>query len=126
MDEIKNIIDELGIAAFEANMKIAGLAVVSDSGNVVFQTSNWDLTNQTNIISNLIKGDRSFVFNDNKFSVVEMTTEGIVGTSDSGLGHVLFSPFQGGVLVAYAMPQADPPKALSFLKTFAMRLNGKI
>jgi len=126
MDEIKKIIDELGIATFEANMKIAGLAVVSDLGNVVFQTDNWDLTNQTNIITNLIKGDRSFVLNDSKFSVVEASTEGIVGTSDSGMGHVLFSPFQGGVLVAYAMSQANPPKALSFLKTFAMRLNGKL
>ncbi|MFX1601525.1 MAG: hypothetical protein ACFFB6_13100 [Promethearchaeota archaeon] len=126
MDEIKNIIDELGIAAFEANMKIAGLAVVSDSGNLIFQTSNWDLTNQTNIISSLIKGDRSFVFNDSKFLVVKTTNEGIVGTSEGGLGHILFSPFQGGVLVAYAMPQADPSKALSFLNPFAMRLNGKI
>jgi hypothetical protein len=126
MDEIKKIIDELGIAAFEANIKIAGLAVVSDSGNVVFQTSNWDLTDQTNIISNLIKGDRSFVLNDSKFSVAETSSEGIVGTSEIGFGHVLFSPFQGGVLVAYAMSQADPPKALSFLKTYAMRLNGKL
>jgi len=34
MDEIKKIIDELGITTFEANMKIAGFAVVSDSGTV--------------------------------------------------------------------------------------------
>jgi len=126
MEEIKKIINELGIIAFEANIKIAGLAVVSDLGNVVLQTSNWDLTNQTNIISNLIKGDRSFVLNNSKFSVIETNTEGIVGTSDSGLGHVLFSPFQGGVLIAYAMPQTDPHKALSFLKTFAIRLNGTL
>jgi len=126
MDEIKKIIDELGIAALEANTKITAVAVVSDSGDLVFQTDNWDLTNQTNIILNVIKGDRSFVLNDGEFSVVETTTEGIIGTNDSGMGHVIFAPFQGGVLVSYAMPQADPPKALDFLKSYAMRLNGKV
>ena len=126
MDEIKKIIDELGIAALEANTKIAAVAVVSDSGDLVFQTDNWDLTNQTNIILNVIKGDRSFVLNDGEFSVVETTTEGIIGTNDSGMGHVIFAPFQGGMLVSYAMPQADPPKALDFLKSYAMRLNGKV
>jgi hypothetical protein len=126
MDEIKKIIDELGITTFEANMKIAGFAVVSDSGKVVFQTDNWDLNNQTNMILNVIKGDRSFVLNDVEFSVVETTTEGIVGTANNGMGHVIFTPFQGGVLVSFAMPRADPPRVLSFLKTFAMRLNGKV
>ena len=75
---------------------------------------------------NVIKGDSSFVLSNVEYSVVETTTEGIVGTNDSGMGHVIFAPFQGGVLVSYAMPRADPPKALSFLKTFATRLNGKV
>ena len=126
MDEIKKIIDELGIISLETNMKLAGFAVISDSEKVVFQTDNWDLTNQTNTIMNVIKEGRSFVLNDVDFSVVETTTEGIVGTADSGMGHIIFTPFQGGVLVSYAMPRADPPRALSFLKTFAMRLNGKV
>ncbi|KKM90317.1 hypothetical protein LCGC14_1239790, partial [marine sediment metagenome] len=39
---------------------------------------------------------------------------------------VIFVPFQGGVLVSYAMPQADPPKALTFLKTYTNELNGKV
>jgi len=75
---------------------------------------------------NVIKGDRSFILSDGEFSVVETTIEGIIGTNESGMGHVIFVPFQGGVLISYAMPQADPPKALAFLKTFAMRLNGKV
>jgi len=126
MDKIKGIIEDLGIASLETNIKIAAVAVVSDSGTLVFQTDNWDLTNQTSIILNVIKGDRSFVLSNVEYSVVETTTEGIVGTNDSGMGHVIFAPFQGGVLVSYAMPRADPPKALSFLKTFTMKLNGKV
>ena len=126
MDEIKKIIDELGILALETSMQIAGVAVVSDSGNLIFQTENWDLTNQTNMILNVIKGDRSFILSDSKFTVVESDTEGIVGTNENGMGHIIFVPFQGGVLVSYAMPRADPPKVLSFLKKFAIRLNGMV
>jgi len=126
MDEIKNIIEELGIAALENNIKIAGVAVVSDSGKLIFQTSNWDLTNKTHFIFEAIKGATSFVFNDIEFSVVKTAAEGIIGTNESGMGHILITTFQGGVLVSYAMPQADPPKALLFLKSFAAKLNGKL
>lgn len=126
MDEIKKIIDELGITALETNIKIASVAVMSESGSIIFQTENWDLSNQTNNILNAIKGARSFVFNNLEFSVVETTPEGIIGTNNDGMGHVIIAPFQGGILVSYAMPQANPPIALSFLKTFAIRLNGKV
>ena len=126
MDEIKNIINDLAINALETSIKIAAVAVVSDSGNLVIQTENWDLNNQTNIILNVIKGERSFVLSNVNYSVVESTSEGIVGTSESGMGHILLVPFQGGVLVSYALPQADLFKALSFLKTFAIKMNGKV
>jgi hypothetical protein len=126
MDEIKKIIDELGISALESNINIASVAVVSEAGTVIFQTENWDLTNQTNNILNAIKGAYSFVFNNLEFSVVDTTPEGIIGTNNDGMGHVIIAPFQGGILVSYAMPQANPPRALSFLKNFAMRLNGKV
>jgi len=126
MDEIKKFIDDLGITAFESSIKIAGLAVVSDSGKVIYQTENWNLTNHENKILNVIKGDSSFVLNDMEFSVVETTTEGVVATNNGGMGHVIFAPFQGCVLVSYAMPQADPPKTLNFLKPYAIQLNGKV
>ena len=65
MDEIKNIIDELGIESLENSINIAGVAVVSDSGDIVIQTENFDLTNQTNnILNDVIKGESSFVFNN--------------------------------------------------------------
>jgi len=126
MDDIKNFIDDLGIAAFEANLKLAGLAVVSDSGDLVFQTENWDLNNEIDNILNIIKGNDSIVINGAKFSVVSTTPDGIIATNEGGMGHILFTPFQGGVLVSYAMAQADTSKALSFLKSNVMRLNIKI
>jgi hypothetical protein len=126
MDEIKNIIDDLGNASLENSIHIAGVAVLSDSGDLVFQTSNWDLTSLKTAVVSLIKGDPSFNMNDAEFTIVETTSEGIIATNKLGMGHVIFKPFQGGVLLSYAMPQADPPKALAFLKSYATKLNGKI
>jgi len=126
MDDIKKFVEELGIDSFESNMKIASIAVVSESGDLVSQTDNWDLTNQGDIILKVVEGEHTFILNNANFSVVETITEGIVATNDNGMGYLIFATFQGGILVSYAMPQADPIKALSFLKNYAMKLNGKL
>jgi hypothetical protein len=127
MDEIKNIVDDIGIAALEASINLAAVAVIADSGKLIIQTENWDLTNQTNIILNVIKGESSFILSDAEYSVIDRTSQGgIIGTNPSGMGHILIVPFEGGMLVSYAMPKADTSKALNFLKTYTPKLNGKI
>ncbi|MFX1427753.1 MAG: hypothetical protein ACFFBE_14970 [Promethearchaeota archaeon] len=126
MNEIKDIIDDLAIAALEANTKIASVAVVSDSGELIYQTENWDLSSSTDSILKILKGDRSILLNGIKFLVSDANAEGIIGTNEGGMGHIIFAPFQGGVLVSYVMPGADPHRALSILKKFALRLNGKV
>jgi hypothetical protein len=126
MDEIKEIIINIGNIALEANIKIAALAIISNSGNIIHQTRNFDLTNQTNIILNVFKGNTSFVLSDLEFIITGKTSNGIIGTNKDGMGHVIIVPFQGGFLVSYAMPQEDPIKVLTFLKTFPLKLNGKV
>jgi hypothetical protein len=126
MDEIKNIVDDIGIAALEASINLAAVAIIADSGKLIIQTENWDLTNQTNIILNAKKGDAPFTLSNVEYSVVDRTSQDIIGTNPSGLGHILIVPFEGGLLVSYAMPQADTSKALNFLKTYTPKLNGKI
>lgn len=124
MNQIKNIIDDIGISAFESNIMIAGLAVISDSGKLIYQTKNFDVSKHINSILNVIKGDQLFIFNDTEFSIVDRSNNGIIGTNKTGMGHVLFVPFQDGVLISYAMPKAEPITALSFLKNLSMKLNG--
>ncbi|MFX0006228.1 MAG: hypothetical protein ACFFA7_05040 [Promethearchaeota archaeon] len=126
MDDIKNIVDDIGIAALEASINLAAVAIIADSGKLIIQTENWDLTNQTNIILNAKKGDTSFTLNKVEYSAVDRSSQGIIGTNPNGLGHILIVPFEGGMLVSYAMPQADTSKALNFLKTYTPMLNGKI
>jgi hypothetical protein len=74
----------------------------------------------------VLKGDKSFIFNKIPFIIVKASDEGIIATNDGGMGHIIISPFQGGVLVSYAMPQADPHKVLSFLKSFAGKIEENI
>lgn len=126
MNEIKEIVDNIGITALESNIKIASIAIVSNSGNLVYQTENWDLTDNTESIINVIHGEKTFVLNNIELSVVDTQVDGIIATNDSGMGYVIFVPFQGGIIVSYAMPQADPSRALEFLKTYIMSLNGKV
>lgn len=126
MEEIKKIIEDLGNDSLESNMHLAGIALVSDSMDLVFQTTNWDLHDLQTAISSMIEGDSSFILNDTEFNIIEKTSEGIIATNPNGRGYVLFVPFQGGVLLSYAMPQADPKRGLEFLKKYAKKLNGKV
>ena len=126
IEEIKGIVDDLGIEALETNSNIAAIAVVSDSGDLIHQTENIDLTNQTEMVFNLIQGDQSIIFNDLKFSVVEVNDNGIITTNEGCMGHMIFAPFEGGVLLVYAMPKANPIQVLSILQNYARRLDGKV
>jgi uncharacterized protein (AIM24 family) len=126
MDDIKSFIEDLGIAAFEANIKIAGLAVVSNSGELIHHTENWDISNQTDALLNLLKGEKSIILQGHNFIVVKANNDGIIVTSESGMGHVILAPFQKGILISYAMPQANPNEALDFLKHYVLGLNSKI
>lgn len=126
MEKIKKIIHDLGNDSLESNIHLAGIAVVSDSMDLVFQTSNWDLHDLNTAISSMIEGDPSFILNDTEFKIIEKTSEGIIATNPNGRGYILFVPFQGGVLFSYAIPQSDHKKAIEFLKKYAKKLNGKI
>lgn len=124
MTDIKSIVEDIGIKALENSVKIASLAVISDSGELIYQTSNMDLTNQTQVILNVIHGEKSFNLNGMTFLVEKATNKGIIATEDKGMGHILIISFQGGFLISYAMPQADVESVFSFLKSNLVSLNG--
>ena len=124
MSNLNDFITDLGNEALEQDTRIAGLAVISDNGELISQTSNLDLSGQTEVILEVVNGAPSFTVNDTKFTVVETSSDGTVGTNEQGMGHLIVVPFRGGFLVSYAMPQADPSKALSFLQSRVMGLEG--
>ena len=126
MTEIKGIIDDIGIAAFESNIKIAALAVISNSGKIIHQTENFNLSKQANELLNAVKGSKILEIDDQEYLLEGNSSEGIIGTNSKGMGYMILLPFQGGILVSYALPQAEPVKALAFLKRFTIKLNGQV
>lgn len=126
MTSIEQIIDDIGNDALESSILLAGLAVMSDSGEIIIQTKNWDLSNQTNILMAILNGEQSFLLNDIAFTVVQSSPEGIVGTNVEGIGHIIMVPFQGGTLIAYALPRANLAKTLDFLNGYKPLLESLI
>ena len=122
VEKIKKIVGELSVAALEEDTKIAGVAVISESGKVVYQTENFDLTNQENIILNVLNGESSFRLSNYRYTVTEPFSEGIIAENDGGIGYIIIAPFQGGSLVAYSLSGSNTRKNLSFLKKFANKI----
>jgi hypothetical protein len=87
VEKIKKIIGKLSVAALEEDTKIAGVAVISKSGKVVYQTENFDLTNQENIILNVLNGESSFRLSNYRYTVTETFSEGIIAENDGGMGY---------------------------------------
>ncbi|MEM3585905.1 MAG: hypothetical protein QXO71_01170 [Candidatus Jordarchaeaceae archaeon] len=123
MVEINNLMEEIANASLEKNTKIASLALVSDTGKVVYQTKNWDLSNQTKIILDVVRGNKEFVLNNVKFSILSTDPARIVGVNKGGMGAVLILKCKGGFLISYVMPKASTEVALNFLEQYVKKIN---
>lgn len=116
----ENLIDEL----IEEEQNVGGAAVISNSGELIFQTENWDLSSEIeNILSVVESPKSSIILLDMKYMIVENTPERIIGTNLKGKGHLILAPFEKGVLVTYIIPQAGPRDALFNVQTFAQKIN---
>ena len=73
-----------------------------------------------------MKGSKILEIDDQEYLLEGNSSEGIIGTNSKGMGYMILLPFQGGILVSYALPQAEPVKALAFLKRFTIKLNGQV
>ena len=124
MEEIEKFIGDFSAEALEMSTKIAGVALVADSGVVVYQTENFDLKNQGGVICQVHEGLESFELNNFQYSVSHSSSGGIVAKSTAGMGIIAFAKIQGGFLVVYAMPGADAKRVLSFLKTYVPKCEG--
>jgi hypothetical protein len=126
MEDLKDLMETFGNEALEANTKIASVAIILPTGQVAYQSSNWDLSDQTDVLLGVLDGATSFKLNNLDFSVGDSNVTGLVGINPSGMGSVILVPFQGGLLVVYVMPSAELQHALDFLIEFAPRFNGMI
>jgi len=126
---IENIIDDL----LNEEQNIFGVAIISKDGELITQTQNWDLSNDLELINELIqtklelgeKGITSIVIQGIKYMIVDNTEERKIGTNITGKGHVIIAPIPiggTGALICYINPQVGPRDALFTIQNYALKL----
>ncbi|MBD3350309.1 MAG: hypothetical protein GF364_02375 [Candidatus Lokiarchaeota archaeon] len=123
MENISNIIDDLSIASLENSINLAAVAVISDEGKILFQTENFDLRNNTSFVFEVLQGKEAFIVNNLDFKVDIVNEDAVFCSNTQGMGHIVLTPYQGGAILAFAMPNADLSKIVPFLQPFVKRLN---
>ncbi len=127
--EIESIIDDL----LNTEQNIFGVAIISKDGDLLSQTENWDLTNDINLINELLnqklelgeKGISSITIQGIKYMIVENTEERKIGTNITGKGHLIICPVPiggTGALVCYINPQVGPRDTLFTAQEYALKL----
>ena len=128
--EIEAIIDEL----LNEEQNIDGVAIISQSGSLITQTENWDISGNLSSINELLqtklglgqKGISNITIQGIKYMLVENTEERKIGTNITGKGHVIVAPVPiggDGALICYINPQIGPRDALFSIQTYALRLS---
>jgi len=129
MSEIEGIVDDL----LNEEQNVHGVAIISKNGKLVTQTSNWDLTNDLDLLNELLgqklelgaKGISSLTVQGIKYMIVENTEERKIGTNITGKGHLIVCPIPiggTGALVCYINPQTGPRDCLFTTQEFAIKL----
>ena len=87
------------------NPTIMALTYMNDNGNIIYQTSNWDISSDTISVLNAWRQQTSSVVVQGiKYSVLQCTPERLVSTNILGQGHIVASSERNRVLIAYVTP----------------------
>lgn len=91
----------------EANKSITAVTVTSGQGQVLFQTSNWDITGDiVPTLNSWRQQSPSVTVQGIKYSVLQTTPERLVGTNVMGLGHIVAANHQDSqIMIAYVTPE---------------------
>jgi hypothetical protein len=130
---VENLIDAL----LNEEQNIFGVAIINRAGQLVTQTSNWDISNDLDKeegINKLLgtqlalgeKGMTSIAIQGLKYMIVENTEERKIATNITGKGHIIICPIPvggTGALICYINPQIGPRDALFTVQEYAKKLS---
>jgi predicted regulator of Ras-like GTPase activity (Roadblock/LC7/MglB family) len=131
--EIETIVNDL----LNEEQDIFGVAIVNQAGSLITQTENWNITNDLNVINELLgtklelgqKGMSSITIQGIKYMMVENTEERKIGTNIKGKGHVIIAPIPiggTGALICYINPKIGPRDALFTVQSHALKLQNLV
>ncbi len=107
---------------------VQAFGVITTSGQVLWQSNNWDLTQDApGLIAALTKGAPSVVQNNVKYSTLRTTPDSLVARNVAGNGILILSRIDSDkFVVAWAAPDAAPDQVYVDVDRAAKWLRGKI
>jgi hypothetical protein len=100
--------DEIFKNLISGNNTIGAMAVLDNSGKVVYATQNWKV-NGGELINSWRNKDPSVSIQSVKYSTLSVTEERLIATNVGGKGHIVMSTIgDKGIVIAYVTPQGDP------------------
>lgn len=108
---------------YSNNSKIQAFAVTKD-GAIVWQTDNWDLVEDVNVIMNALTGDKSKVsVGGVKYKRVSSSADSYIATADDNKGHLLIVKIdKASWAIAFAAHHAVPELSIIDVTKSAIQL----
>lgn len=103
-DDIATI-DYLIRELMNTNNTITAVTLLSPDGNIIYQTSNWDISSDIiGVLNSWRQQAPSIVVQGIKYSTLQCTPERLVSTNILGQGHIVASSERDRILLAYVTP----------------------
>jgi hypothetical protein len=115
--------------AYEASgQMIQAFGVITDSGQVLWQSNNWDLSADASTLASAVKSSAASVIqNQVKYSTIRTSPESLVARNVQGNGILVLAKIdEGKWCVAWAAADAAPDGIYVDVDRAAKSLKGKI
>lgn len=108
------------------NPTIMAISYMNDNGNIIYQTSNWDISPDTiGVLNAWRQQSPSIVVQGVKYSVLQCTPERLVSTNILGQGHIVAASDKGRVLLVYITPDGGAgPAYMDVARTLSQIAGG--
>lgn len=107
---------------------VQAFGVISESGEVLWQSDNWDLQNDAQSLISAVKNEATSVKqNEVKYSTIRTTPESLVARNVQGNGTLVLAKIEDGKwAVAWAAKDAAPDGIYVDVDRAAKSLKGKV
>lgn len=112
----------------DSNEMVQAFGVLSESGEVLWQSDNWDLQSDAQSLISAVKNEATSVTqNEVKYSTIRTTPESLVARNVQGNGTLVLAKIENGKwVVAWAAKDAAPDGVYVDVDRAAKSLKGKV
>jgi len=126
MVDYENLIFDL----LDSEPSIFGCALIDSSGKILFQTENWDISQDLDQLKSVIaesqkpdgKNPGTISIMKLSYMIIEFIPERIIATNVMKKGHIIIAPSKKATLVTFIDPTKGPRDVLFVIQNFARKL----